>query len=119
MLRLLPAWLRQLWVVITDIEPLGLLVLVRVDDLVCQVLVSHVLTHLNASSSNYSRVIGARLWLQTEELPEQDPVGLDPHKSFAEVYKDGDMKNAIRVQVQVLDIVLLEKILEEIARREC
>jgi hypothetical protein len=27
-----------------------------------------------------------------EELLEQDPKGLDPHKGFAEVYKDGDVK---------------------------
>jgi hypothetical protein len=58
------------------------------------------------------------LRLQTEKLPEQDPVGLDPHEGFAEVNKDGDMKNAIRVQVQVLDTVVLEKTLEEIRRRE-
>jgi hypothetical protein len=81
MLQLLPARLRQLWVVVTDVEPLGLPVLVRVDELVCQVLVGRVLSHLNASSSNYSRIVGARLQLHMEELPEQDPVGLDPHKA--------------------------------------
>jgi hypothetical protein len=53
-----------------------------------------------------------------EELPEQDPVGFDPHEGFAEVDRDGDVKNAIRVQVQVLDTVVLEETLEEVARRE-
>jgi hypothetical protein len=45
--------------------------------------------------------------------------GLDPHKCFTEVYEDGDVKNSIRVQVQVLDTVVFEEALEEIARREC
>jgi hypothetical protein len=59
------------------------------------------------------------LQLHSEELPEQDLVGLDPHKCFTEVYKDGDLTNSIRVQVQVLDTVVLEEALEVIARREC
>jgi hypothetical protein len=46
-------------------------------------------------------------------------VGFDPHEGFAEVDKDRDMKNAIRVQVQVLDTIVLEETLEEIPRREC
>jgi thiaminase len=53
-----------------------------------------------------------------EKLPEQVPVGLVPHNGFVEMYKDREMKNAIRVQVQVLDTVVLEETLEEIARRE-
>jgi hypothetical protein len=46
-------------------------------------------------------------------------VGLDSHKCFAEVYEDGDVENTIGVQVQVLDTVVLEETLEEIAGREC
>jgi hypothetical protein len=46
-------------------------------------------------------------------------VGFDPHESFTEVDEDEDVKNAIRVQVQVLDTVVLEETLEEIAHREC
>jgi hypothetical protein len=46
-------------------------------------------------------------------------VEFDQHEGFAEVDKDGDVKNAIRVHVQVLDIVVLEETLEEIARRQC
>jgi hypothetical protein len=46
-------------------------------------------------------------------------VGFDPHEGFTEVDKDGDVKNAIRVQVQVLETVVLEETLEEVARREC
>jgi hypothetical protein len=32
--------------------------------------------------------------------------------------EDGDVKNPVRVQVQVLDTVVLEESLEEVARRE-
>jgi hypothetical protein len=46
-------------------------------------------------------------------------VGLDPHEGFAKMNKDGDVKNAIGIQVQVLDTVVLEKTLEEVGRREC
>jgi hypothetical protein len=84
--------------------------------LIRQVLVSGVFTHLNASSSDYSRVVGARLRLHTEEFLKQYSVGFDPHKGFAEVDEDGDMKNSNRVQVQVLDTVVLEETLEEVAR---
>jgi hypothetical protein len=112
MLRLLPAWLRQLWVVVSDIEPLGLLVLVRIDELVRQVIIDRVFSHLDASPSDYSRVVGAWLRLHMEELLEQDPVGLDSHECFTEVHDDEEVKNAIRVEVQVLDTVVIEKTLE-------
>jgi hypothetical protein len=42
-------------------------------------------------------------------------MGLDSH----EMYEDGDMKNTIGVQVQVLDTVVLKQPLEELAGREC
>jgi hypothetical protein len=74
-------------VVVRDIKPLGLPVLVRVDELVRKVLVSSIFTHLNASSSNYSRVVGARLHLHPKKFLEQDPAGFDPHEGFAEVEK--------------------------------
>jgi hypothetical protein len=35
------------------------------------------------------------------------------------VDEDGDVKNSIGVQVQVLDTVIVEKTFEEVARREC
>jgi hypothetical protein len=46
-------------------------------------------------------------------------VGFDPHEGFAEVDEYGDVKNSIRVQVQVLDTVVVEETLEEVACREC
>jgi hypothetical protein len=32
------------------------------------------------------------LWLHPEELLEQDPMGLDPQKGFAKMYKDGGVE---------------------------
>jgi hypothetical protein len=46
-------------------------------------------------------------------------VGLDSYECLIEVYEDGDVENTIGVQVQVLDTVVLEQPLEEIAGREC
>jgi hypothetical protein len=92
MLRLLPAGLWQLRVVVSNIKPLDLPVLVRVDELVCQVLVGGIFTHLDSGSSDYSRVIGARLRLQAQEFLKQDPVGLDLQEGFTEVDEDRDVK---------------------------
>jgi hypothetical protein len=77
-LWLLPAGLRQLRVVVGDVELLRLPILVGFDQLVRQVLLRGVLTHLDAGSSDYSGVVGARLGLHAEELPEEYPVGFDP-----------------------------------------
>jgi hypothetical protein len=96
MLRLLPAGLQQLRVVVRDVKPFRLLVLIRVDKFVRQVLLGGVFTHLDAGSSDYSWVVDARLRLHTEEFSEQDPVGLDPHKGFTEMDEDGEVKNPIR-----------------------
>jgi hypothetical protein len=106
-------------VVVDDVEPLGFLVLVRLYQLVRQALVSRIFTHLNTSPSYYSRVVGTRLWLHPEELPEQNPVGLDSHKCLTELYKDRDVKDTIGIKIQVLDVVVPEKTFEEITGGEC
>jgi hypothetical protein len=59
--------------------------LVGVNELVRQVLLGGVLVHLDAGSSGYSWVAGAWLRLQAEELPKQNPVGLDPHEGLIEM----------------------------------
>jgi hypothetical protein len=56
------------------------------------------------------------LRLQAEELSKQHPVGLDPHEGLTEVDEYGDVKDSVRVQVQVFDTVVLEETLEEVAR---
>jgi hypothetical protein len=55
---------------VAHVEPLGFLVLVLLYQLVRQVLVSSAFTHLDSSTSDYSRIIGAGLRLQSEELAE-------------------------------------------------
>jgi hypothetical protein len=99
---------------VADIEPLGFLVLVRFYQLVSQVLVGGVFTHLDAGTSDYSWVVGARLQFQLEELAEQNPVGLYTHKRVTEMDEDGYMEYAIGVQIEVLDVVVPKHVLEEV-----
>jgi hypothetical protein len=80
--------------------------MVGVDELVREVLLGGVLPHLDPCSTDYSRVVGARLRLHPEELPEQDPVGLDPQERFTEVDEDSGMENTVGVEVEVLDAVV-------------
>jgi hypothetical protein len=58
------------------------------------------------------------LRLHPEELPKQDPIGLDPQKRFKEVDEDGGVENTVGVEVEVLDAVVPHESLEEVARRE-
>jgi hypothetical protein len=76
--------------------------LVGVDELVREVLLGGVLPHLDSRSSDYPWVAGAWLRLHPEELPEQDPLGLDPQKSFAGMYEDGGVKLSVRNMVPTL-----------------
>jgi hypothetical protein len=77
-----------------------------------------VLTHLDAGPSDYSRVVGARLGLHTEELPEEYLVGLDPQESFAKMDEDGGVEDTIGVEIEVLNTIVLQEPLEEVARWE-
>jgi hypothetical protein len=87
-------------------------------ELVREVLLGGVLPHLDPRSSDYTRVAGAGLRLHPEELPEQDPKGLDPQKSFAEMNEDCSVKYTVGVEVEVLDAVVPHEPLEEVARWE-
>jgi hypothetical protein len=90
--------------------------LVGVYELVREVLLGGVLPHLDPRSSDYPRVVGAGLWLHPEELPEQNPMGLDPQKGFAEMYEDNSVEDTVGVEVEVLDTVVPHEPLEEVAR---
>jgi hypothetical protein len=46
-------------------------------------------------------------------------MGLDPHECFAKVHEDEDVEDPIGVEIEVLDVVVLEKSLEEVAGRQC
>jgi heme A synthase len=65
---------------VADIKPLLLPVLVRLNQLVAQVLVGGVFTHLDVGTSDYSWVVGTRLWLQPEEFANKIQWGLIPTK---------------------------------------
>jgi hypothetical protein len=89
--------------------------LVGVDQFVCQVLLRDVFAHLDAGSSNYSVVVGTRLRLHSEKLPEEYPVGFDPQESFAKVDEDGGVEDTVGVEIEVLDAVVLQEPLEEVS----
>jgi hypothetical protein len=80
-LGLLPAGLRQLRVVVRDVEPLGLLVLIGIYQLVGEVLLCRVLPHLDRRSSDYSGIAGARLRLHPENFRNKIQWGLIPKKA--------------------------------------
>jgi hypothetical protein len=101
---------------VADIEPLSFLVLVRLYQLVRQVLVSGIFTHLDTGTSDYSRVVGVGLRLQPEELAKQNPMGLDTRKHLAEMDEDRDVENAVGIQTKVLDAIVPEHALEEVTR---
>jgi heme A synthase len=94
-------------VVVGDVEPLRLLVLVGVDQLVRQVLLGGVLAHLDAGPSDYSLVVGAWLGLHAEELPEQYLVGLNPQERFTKMDEDRSVEDANGIEIEVLDTVIL------------
>jgi hypothetical protein len=81
--------------VVRDVEPLRLPVLVGVYELVREVLLGDILSHLDPRSSDYPRVAGAWLRLHPEELPEQDPMGLDPQEGFAEMDEDSGVEYTV------------------------
>jgi hypothetical protein len=83
-----------------------------------EILLGSVLSHLDPRSTDYPRVAGAGLRLHPEELPEQNPMGLDPQKGFAEMYEDSDVEDTVGVEVEVLNVVVPHEPLEEVARRE-
>jgi hypothetical protein len=61
---------------------------------------------LYPDATDYSWVVSTLLWIQPEELPEQDPAGLDTHERLVEVYEDGDVEDTIMVDDEVLLTVI-------------
>jgi hypothetical protein len=53
-----------------------------------------------------------------KKFPEKYPVGLDPQEGFAEENEDRSVEDTVGVEVDVLDVIVLKKPLEEIACRE-
>jgi heme A synthase len=89
--------------VVRDVEPPRLPIGVGVNELVRQVLLGGVFSHVDADPSDYSWIVGARLRLHPEELPEEDPVRLDPKECFTKMNEDRGMENDVRVQIEVLN----------------
>jgi hypothetical protein len=92
--------------------------LIGINQLVREVLLRGILPHLDPSSPHYSGTAGARLGLHPKELPEQDPMGLDPQESLTKMYEDQGMEDTIGIEVEVLDAVVPQQLFEEVAGRE-
>jgi hypothetical protein len=71
--------------------------LIGINQLVGEVLLCRVLPHLDPRSFDYSRIAGTGLRLHPEDLPEQDPMRLDPQEGFTEMYKDGGVEDTVGV----------------------
>jgi hypothetical protein len=93
-------------VVVRDVEPFGLPIFIGIYQLVGEVLLGGILPHLDPRSSDYSGIASAGLRLHPEELPEQDPMGLDPQEGFAKMNKDVSVEDIVGVEVEVLDAVV-------------
>jgi hypothetical protein len=104
-------------VVVRDVEPPRLPIGVGLNELVRQVLLSGVFSHLDADPSDYSWIAGARLRFHPEKFPEEDPVRLDPKECFTKMDEDRGMENVVRVQIEVLNSVVPEEAIEEITSR--
>jgi hypothetical protein len=63
--------------------------------------------------------VGHWYWLHSEKFPEQNPLGFDSHKCFAEVHENRNVEDAIGIKVQVLDAIVPEKTFEEVAGWKC
>ena len=64
----------------------------------------------------YLKIIG--MGFEMEEILEKIEVRLDPQESFAEMDKDGNMKNRIGGQVMYLNPPMMKKASEEIGNRK-
>jgi hypothetical protein len=54
------------------------------------------------------------LGFQTKQIIEQFEIGPNALKSFAQVHKDGNVENQIRIQMQNLQLIEVEEATEEI-----
>ena len=73
---------------------------------------------LNTSTPNNIQLFGVRLGFEMEQMAEKLKMGLDAHKSFAQVYEDGKMNKEIRGEMMQLDYVVVQKPREEIRARK-
>lgn len=58
-------------------------------------------------------MILAGLWPDMENFLEQLEMGLDPQESFAQMHEDANLKDAIGIQIDMLQMVVLQQTLEK------
>jgi hypothetical protein len=96
-------------VVVGDVKPLRLPILVGVDELVREVLLRGVFSHLDPGSPHYSRIVGAGLGLHSEEFSKQDEDG-PVYKMAPEITKTYNFQAFINTAALVMIVVLLSAV---------
>jgi hypothetical protein len=73
---------------------------------------------LETSSSNFYNILFTRLRLKVIKVAEEVEMRLYAKECFAEVDKNGYVRNEIGVKVVKLDAIMEEKTMEEIGSKE-
>ena len=69
---------------------------------------------LDTHTTDYIQSSGVRLGLKMEEVAEKLKMGLNAHKSFAQVYEDGKMNKRIGGKMMKLDPIIIQEPRKEI-----
>jgi hypothetical protein len=73
---------------------------------------------LNTNTTNNLLVSNARLIFQEEIMLEQRKVGVYGEISLAQIDQDDDLENGVRVEMDQLNLVVMQKTAEEFTGRE-
>jgi hypothetical protein len=87
-------------------------------EFVCQILVAGLLTQLDAGAPCDGKMFQGGLRFDAEEEAEKIPVGLDSEESFAEIDKNHNVADAVRIEVMEFKPIIIQKAAEERTRGE-
>jgi hypothetical protein len=87
-------------------------------EFVGKIFVTGLLMQLDAGAPHNRKILGCGLWFDGEEEAKKIPVGFNSEESFAEIDKNRNVADRIRVEVMKLKPVVLQKASEEGTRGE-
>jgi hypothetical protein len=87
-------------------------------EFVREVLLSSLLTQLDAGAPYNRKFFRGGLWLDAAEEAEKIPVGFDYEEGFTEMDKHRNVANRVWVEMMQLKPVIIKKAAEERTRRE-
>jgi hypothetical protein len=103
---------------IFDIKPIIFLPGNVGGEFVCKVLVAGLLSKLDAGAPYNGWILGGGLWFDAEVEAEKIPMGFNSEKIFAQVNKDENVANGVRIEVMELKPVIVKKAMEKRTRGE-